>query len=259
MMTRPQILLYVVGMPSDEVRTRHGTYVDWFGRLFAAHEVDIRVFDGHLEPGVAGHLEQLRDVDGVVITGSAASLTTPEPWMNGTLAVIQRAHADDLPLLGVCFGHQLIGAALGGRVVRNPRGWQLASAEIQLNDEGRRDPLFRELPERFGVNLSHQDIVCETSLPSARELRVLAANPKAAIQALAVGPRMRGVQFHPEFSGAITSAYVHARRAVLIEGAQLTGVAEDHPDHVLSLVRDSPEGERVMHNFVSEFVLPAHA
>ncbi|ACY16285.1 glutamine amidotransferase-related protein [Haliangium ochraceum] len=253
-MSRKQVLLYVVGAPSEDVRAEFGTYIDWFARLFAAHDIDVRFFDGHLEAGVAGHLSQLRGVDGVVITGSAASLTVPEPWMDATSAMVQRAHGEQMPLLGVCFGHQVIGAALGGRVIRNPRGWQLASADIELNEHGRGDPLFAGLDTRFRVNLSHQDIVCETSLASAPQLRVLAGNPKAAIQALAAGPNMRGVQFHPEFSGPITSAYIKSRHAILAADAHSRQADEDHPDLLLAQVCDSPEGEAVLHNFLTHFV-----
>lgn len=253
-MPRPAVMLYLAGAPSAAVRARFGTYVDWFGRLIAAHEVDMQVFDG-----LGGQMPALDDVDGVVITGSAASLTEPEPWMDTALALVRAAHEARTPLLGVCFGHQLIGAALGGRVVRNPRGWQLATRDVSLTEAGRGDALFAGLPERFPVNLSHQDIVCETSLPEAPRVEVLAGNAKASIQAVAVGPYTRGVQFHPEFSGEVTAAYIEARRALLTEDAVSRDAPEDLPETLLAEVRDSPEGEQVLHNFIAHFVPPRDA
>lgn len=253
-MSRRVILLYVVGAPSSRaVRERFGTFSDWFQAHLARHDrLDVRVFDAY-----TGQMPSLAGVHGVVVTGSPASLTTPEPWMETALALVRLAHAEQTPLLGVCFGHQLIGQALGGRVIRNARGWQLGSYEIGLSDAGLDDPLFAGLPARFRVNLSHQDIVAEESLVGVPGVRVLAGNAKAPIQAMAVGPRMRGVQFHPEFSGPVTAAYIESRREVLAEDARQRGAPEDLPERLLAQVQDCPEGEAVLHNFVTHFVLPA--
>jgi GMP synthase (glutamine-hydrolysing) len=253
-MPRREILLYVVGAPSSSaVRERFGTFSDWFQACLAKHEeLDVRVFDAR-----TGQMPSLAGVHGVVVTGSPSSLTTPEPWMETALALVRLAHAEQTPFLGVCFGHQLIAEALGGRVTRNPRGWQLGSYEIGLTDIGRDDPLFAGLPARFPVNLSHQDIVAEESLAEVPGVRVLAGNAKAPIQALAVGPYMRGVQFHPEFSGPVTAAYIDARREVLAEDARQRRAPEDLPERLLAQVQDCPAGEAVLHNFVTQFVARA--
>jgi GMP synthase (glutamine-hydrolysing) len=253
-MPRREILLYVVGAPSSSaVRERFGTFSDWFQACLAKHEqLDVRVFDAR-----TGQMPSLAGVHGVVVTGSPSSLTTPEPWMETALALVRLAHAEQTPFLGVCFGHQLIAEALGGRVTRNPRGWQLGSYEIGLTDVGRDDPLFAGLPARFPVNLSHQDIVAEESLAEVPGARVLAGNAKALIQALAVGPYMRGVQFHPEFSGPVTAAYIDARREVLAEDARQRRAPEDLPERLLAQVQDCPAGEAVLHNFVTQFVARA--
>ena len=254
-MPRRVILLYVVGAPSSPaVRQRFGDFVDWFQGLLAQHDdLETRVVDATLGPP-DGQAPDLAGVDGIVITGSPASLTAPEPWMDPALALVRTAHAGQTPLLGVCFGHQLIGAALDGRVIRNPRGWALGSYEIALSDAGRDDPLFAGLPARFHVNLSHQDIVDQGSLAHVPGLRVLADNARAAVQALAVGPHTRGVQFHPEFSGPITAAYIEARRETLAEDAMQRDAPEDLPERRLAEVRDCPEGAQVLHNFVTYLV-----
>jgi GMP synthase (glutamine-hydrolysing) len=250
-MSRRVILLYVVGAPSSpSVRERFGNFADWFQALLAQHEdVEARAFDATL-----GHLPDLAGVDGIVITGSPSSLTTPEPWMGPALSLVRTALDGQTPLLGVCFGHQLIGAALDGRVIRNPLGWELGSYEIALSDAGRDDPLFAGLPARFHVNFSHQDIVAEDSLAHVPGARVLAGNAKAAVQALAVGPRLRGVQFHPEFSGPVTAAYVEARREMLTADAEQRHAPDELPDRLLARVRHCREGEQVLHNFVTYFV-----
>lgn len=249
-MPRPVVCLYVVGTPPDPVRAQHGTFEDWFARLLAAHDVDMQPFDG-----CDGHLPDLAAVDAVIITGSPASVTRPEPWMEAAVETIREAHHRRMPLLGVCFGHQLIGAAFGGQVVRNPRGWEMSTFAVSLTGGGRRDPLFDGLPERFDVNLSHEDIVDAATLSPYNGIRVLAGNPKAAVQAVAAGPSIRGVQFHPEFTGPITAAYIHTRWDRLAEDAARRDAPDDGPAHMLAHVRDSPAGEQVLHNFLTHFVL----
>ncbi len=249
-MPHPIVCLYLVGDSRGTVRERFGSFTDWFGRLFAEHRVRVRAFDG-----TTGRLPDDRDeVSGYVITGSAASLTEPEPWMDAAVALIREAHATRTPLLGVCFGHQLIGRAFGGSVVRNPAGWQLRTGDVEITDDGRGDPLFSGLPRRIAVNFSHQDVV-DDSVAGRGEVRVLARNVKAGVAAVAVGEHIRGVQFHPEFSGEVTRAYIDSRRQTLVDESEERGVADDHPDRLLAVTRETPDGRRVFHNFLSNFVL----
>lgn len=249
-MTRRRICLYVTGSPSGPVLERYGDYFDWFSRLTAEHDVDLEAFDG-----TTGRLPDLAgDHDGVVITGSPASLTTPEPWMEATIELIRSAYRQRRPLLGVCFGHQLIGAAFGGSVIRNPAGWQLASRPVTVHERGRDDPLFAGLPDRITVNLSHQDVVAEDTLAPANGVEILASNAKARVAALAAGPTIRGVQFHPEFSGQVTRAYIEARHEILAEESRLNDEPDDHPDALLEQVAECPQGQQVFHNFIDHFV-----
>ena len=252
-MPRRRICLYVAGWPAESVRQRFGTYVDWFARLIAEHDLEVDVFDGTRGTGElpARHAE----LGGIVITGSPASLTAPEPWMEAAIELIRSAYRRRTPLLGVCFGHQLIGAAFGGSVVRNPAGWQLASRAIDLNERGQSDPLFAGLPALLDVNLSHEDIVVGETLAPANGIEILASNAKATVAAVAAGPTIRGIQFHPEFSGEITRTYIQERRHTLARESEQHGAPHDHPDTLLEQVGDSPHGERVFHNFIDHFVL----
>jgi GMP synthase (glutamine-hydrolysing) len=251
-MSRPVVCLYVVGAPPDPIRDRHGSFEDWFARMLAAHRVTMQPFDGR-----GGALPALDRLDGVIITGSPASLTEPEPWMEAAVELIRDAHLLRKPLLGVCFGHQLIGAAFGGQVMRNPRGWEMSTHDIELTSGGRRDPLFDGLPARFGVNLSHEDIVDADTLSPYNGIRVLAGSARSEVQAVAAGASIRGVQFHPEFSGQVAAAYVHARWERLAEDASQRAAPEDMPERLLARARDCPESEQVLHNFLVHFVLPA--
>ena len=75
------------------------------------------------------------------------------------------------------------------------------------------------------------------------------------MQALAAGPVVRGIQFHPEFNGAVTRAYMQRRHEILAEDAASREAPEDHPDRLLPNTRDTPLAEELFHNFVRHFVL----
>jgi GMP synthase (glutamine-hydrolysing) len=245
---RPPICLYVVGAPPAPIASIYGDFADYFGRLFgsvAAWEV----FDGH-----GPTLPHLADYAAVVITGSPASLATPEPWMDAGIELVRRARRQATPLLGVCFGHQLIGAACGAEVVENPAGWELGSYEIEVGDGGRADPLFADLPARFPVNLSHRDIVAATA-DANPALEVLATTRRTQLQVIAAGPNTRGVQFHPEFTAAITRAYLEERRDALASDATRRNAPADQPDRLSERIVDCPVAEQLFANFLRHWVI----
>jgi GMP synthase (glutamine-hydrolysing) len=245
--TRPLVCVYLVGEPPPAVRSALGDFEAWFNRLLAPHGVEGRAVDG-ITSGA-----DPRDYAGIAVSGSPASLAEPEPWMDRAVELVTRAGEVGTPLLGVCFGHQLIGVAAGGRVVHSRLGWEIATREIELTEEGRRDPLFAGLPDRFEVNLSHRDVIDPDSLPAGSGLLPLARNPKAALQAVALGDAIRGVQFHPEFDRAAVSAYVAVRRDDLAADAEARGAPEDHPDRLA--IREAPAARQVFDNWIRHFVL----
>lgn len=248
-----------MGAPDETVSARHGTYVDWFLRLFARHDVQVEPFDATTGQLPHGH----RDFDGVVLTGSPASVTEPENWMEAGVEWIRDAHVTGQPLLGVCFGHQLMAAAFGASVIRNPAGWQLGTRAIELGPRGRDDALFTGLPDRFEVNFVHQDTAAADTISPLNGLHVLASSPRARVAAIAAGPRMRGVQFHPEITRDINCALLERRRDEIMREHEARSAPPDgpddqdsHPDQLLAGMRDTPGGEQVFHNFIEYFIKP---
>ena len=211
-----------------------GGYRTWFEH---AWDGPLELVDGR--PEAQAKIPHPRDHAGIVVSGSAASLATATPaaWMVDAAELVRRAHEVGTPLLGVCFGHQLIGHAFGARVIANPWGWEVGTRSVELTPAGRADPLFAGLPARLRVNLTHRDIIDPATCPA--ELRCLAGNDAATLQAVAVGTHTWGVQFHPEVSGAIMRGYIDARRDVWghLEPAELHASAEDCPD-ALALLRN---------------------
>ena len=142
--------------------------------------------DGVFPPSVSA---STWDADGVVIRGSQTSVYDDRDWIHELTEWFRRVHAADVPTLGVCWGHQFIAQALGGRVVD--------MGEYELGYRGVRrigeDPLFEGIPESFTSFETHSDRVAE--LPPGAS--VLARN-EYGTQAFRVGSAY-GVQFHPEY------------------------------------------------------------
>jgi len=237
------LALYVVGEAPAEVAVKHGDYRDWFERLTAAHGAHLEVIDGR-----AGAPVDPRAYAGLVVSGSAASLTSPEPWMDIALDVLGRAREAGTPVLGVCFGHQLIGVFAGARVVENPRGWEYATTVVELSDRGRRDPLFADLGPTLSANQAHRDEIAPATIGSG--LEVLAGNQRSPVQAIALGDSIRGVQFHPEFTGEVMASYLALRRDDLRADAEQRGLPGNFDDLPCAT---SSEAEHVFGNFIRHF------
>lgn len=130
---------------------------------------------------------------GIVVTGSRACLSDPEPWMTPLLDFLREVAAVRKPLLGICFGHQAIAAALGGPdAVRLAPLGELGWEKIRIE---RPNPLLEGLDPEFRCFLSHFDEVS----PDIEGLEILASSERCPVQAYQVRDRpIWGVQFHPE-------------------------------------------------------------
>ncbi|ALM53230.1 glutamine amidotransferase [Halomonas huangheensis] len=154
-------------------------------------------------------------LSGAVITGSHAMVTDREAWSEALKPWLQQALAVDLPLLGVCYGHQLMADALGGEAGYHPAGRECGSFAIQLEDCAGSDPLFSGLPRTFPAHLTHSQTVL--SAPASAE--ILARNAHDPHQALRYGPHQWSVQFHPEFNAEVMQRYTaHQRDALEQQG-----------------------------------------
>jgi GMP synthase (glutamine-hydrolysing) len=234
---RVKIVILKTGDPVPQVEARRGPFSRWIqegvGDAWrgAWGEVDVR--------GGAS-LDAVRGADAFVVTGSSHSVTERAPWMLRAEAFLREAIAEGRPVLGICFGHQMIAQALGGEVVPSPRGREIGTVEMKRVAD---DPLFEGLAPSFSANSSHVDAVA-TLPPGAR---LLAESDRDPFAAFAVGDRTRCVQFHPEFDGDVMRGYVTAR-AHLIRGEGLDA------DAILSRADDTPAGARILRNFVERFV-----
>jgi GMP synthase (glutamine-hydrolysing) len=175
--SRPRLAL--LDASHDDSDTRRN-----FRRELDADLVEFGAVDGEL-PGDDAYDE----FDGVVVTGSRASVYWDDPWIESLVRWVAGATERDLPVLGVCFGHQVLAEALGGRV-EGMGEFEIGYREVDRVGD---DPLLAGLGERFTVFTTHGDAVAE--LPPDAE--VVAEN-EYGIHGFRKGNAF-GVQFHPEY------------------------------------------------------------
>ena len=179
-----------------------------------------------------GQAIEYNDGDAWIITGSPRSVYEDDSWMLGLEENIRDADVCKKLVLGICFGHHLIAKSLGGKVEKNPKGWELGSYSISLTSYGKYSPLFKNMEKEIIVYESHQDSVI--SMPDGAV--ELAYNQKC-IQAFQLHDTLYSVQFHPEFSWDVMKKYVSIRASA--------GIPVDDPT-----VPESLQGHLILHNFI---------
>lgn len=156
-------------------------------------------------------LPQPDHISAVIISGSHANVTENLPWMEKTSQWLHKAGAAKIPILGICFGHQIIAHSFGGKVGFNPAGLELGLTLLKSTPAAKTDVLFAVLPDQFRAFVSHQQSVLV--LPSGATK--LAFSDEDPNQAFRIDSNIWGVQFHPEFNCDITQAYIDFHREEL--------------------------------------------
>lgn len=241
------ILLLKAGETALPVQLSAGDYECWFFEVFGFSNQRFTLVRPYLGQALP---RRPKDFDALVMTGSPLSAVSPSGWMRRAADYLVEAAAQGVPILGVCFGHQLLGYAYGSPVIVNPNGREIGTVEIDLTPQGRRDPLFEGVPARFCAQATHEDIV--RVLP--RGAVPLARNTNTALQAMAIGAHVRGVQFHPELSPAGMRAVIDVRRERLDTEGQARGEPRgERPRRLFAGLGPSPYGKRILENFLRYF------
>lgn len=211
------VLIIQTGRAPDPIRGRHGDFPHWFRigtRLHHSRLQVINVAEGAVLPPP-------RDVAGAIITGSAAMVTERMPWSENAAGWIRDAMDIDLPMFGVCYGHQLMAHALGGAVDYLEGGREIGTYPIELLGAAAGDAMTARLSTGFRAHTTHEQSVVEPP----KSATVLARSSRDPHQMLRYGTSAVSTQFHPEFNADVMRAYVKRKHADLQrEGADPVSV-----------------------------------
>tara|TARA_R110001606_G_scaffold261206_11_gene409446 strand:+ start:72952 stop:73674 length:723 start_codon:yes stop_codon:yes gene_type:complete len=229
------ILIVKAGSTFPSLKQHYGDFEQWIAHGLG-DGIPIQVTDALAD----SPLPEIADLGGVVISGSHAMVSDELPWMRRLVRWLERAIApgETLPVLGICFGHQLLARLLGGEVADHPLGMEVGTVALRLTEAARADALFSGLWQQPWVQMMHRQSV----LSAPPGVQVLASTGHDSCQAFRYGNSVWGCQFHPEFSADVTRAYVQAMRG--------HGLSDQQADDALPHVRECPQAAGLLGEFV---------
>jgi len=220
-------LLHISGDCSD-------FFIDLFSRY--APDVSLKVYD--VQRG--DYPDSIDECDGYVTTGSAYSVYDDEPWITRFRDFVVELYRGGAKLVGICFGHQMIAEALGGKCERAPGGWGVGVKNVRIVSK---KPWMRPELDSYSIIVSHLDQVC--GLPEGSE--VLGTNGYCPNSMFIVGDQFLGIQGHPEFSAAYTDALMLSRLEKIgsaeVKDARKSLEKEVHSDIITRWIENFLRGE----------------
>lgn len=178
---------------SEQLEGVYGKYPDMFARFLLPVDASLQFITFDAENGELP--DDIHAADAYIITGSRHGVYDGHAWIVGLEQFIQKCYLAKKKIIGVCFGHQLIAQALGGKVIKSPKGWGLGMSHntVLLQKEW-----MQPFQNQLNVFVSHQDQVVE--LPEGAE--VLATSDFCPNYMTQTGSSLLTIQGHPEFTKA---------------------------------------------------------
>lgn len=183
------------GVTPDDLLDTHGTMPEMAQRLFGPLDPSLRFSTWRVVDGAFP--DTVTAADGWLVMGSKHGVYEDLPWMRTLKDFLRGAIAADVPVVGICFGHQILAEAMGGKVVKSERGWGCGVHRYTLSDGG-----------EIAIAAMHQDQVIEVPPDAA----VIATSEFCPIAGLDYGGRALSFQPHPEFADAFVRDLVASRR-----------------------------------------------
>lgn len=194
------------GKSPAQLKADLGDYPDMFVRLLAGRGFEFVVWDVE----ELNFPDNVHDADGWLLTGSRHGAYEPHPFIPPLEDFIRQAYADQVPMVGICFGHQIIAQALGGKVVKYDGGWSVGTQDYDFDGE------------KLRLNAWHQDQVIE--LPE--DAKVIGRNEFCENAALVYDDRALTIQPHPEFDDSFVQGLMDTRAKGVVPDELLTLAAE---------------------------------
>lgn len=230
------ILIVKLGSTIPELAERYGDFEDWIIRGMGLTRKAVTVVD----PTRGEPLPSPNHPAAVIVSGSHAMVTDHEAWSETTALWLHEVVKHNAPILGICYGHQLLAYAFGGEITDNPHGREYGTVRATLTENALNDPLLGAMGPQIWVQTSHTQSVLQ--LPE--DAYLLAQSSRDPHLAFRIGENAWGVQFHPEFDVAATRAYIQRSCADLLSEGQ-------HPQALLAACSPTPCGAQIMRQFAA--------
>lgn len=228
------LVIIKLGDTFPDLAARHGDFEDWIRSGLGKVGVPVEVVDPRQDLALPAN----EDVAAAIVTGSHAMVTDHALWSAATAFWLCKLVLHDIPVLGICYGHQLLAHALGGQVGYHPQGIEIGTVPVRRTAAAANDRLFKDLPAEFPAQVVHRQSVLK--LP--RDAVLLAGNEFEPHQAFRVGDSAWGVQFHPEFSSAAMTGYIEHLAADLERDGR-------HPQQLQKQVSPTSAASQILHSF----------
>ena len=202
-----KIGILATGITPDELIDQHGSYAEMLMQLFdhAQHQFDYELFD--VRDGVFP--QDVERCDGWIITGSKFNVDDDYDWIVKLKQLILDIDAVGNPIVGICFGHQIIAEAFGGKAEAYQGGWGVGLHRYDIIGEPR---FIADAPESFAISAMHRYQVTEK--PDNASL--FAASDFCEYAGLIYGNNILTLQAHPEFNLQYEEALVKMRKGITI-------------------------------------------
>jgi len=214
-----KVIILKTGDTFPAIADELGDFEDWIFLGLGIEKAKIKV----VNVPAGDKLPPVEMCKGVVIAGSHAMVTQDLDWSVAIENWIPSVIKVGAPVLGICYGHQLLARAMGGVVDYHAKGVEIGTAGIKLVNEDMADPLFKGLPKMFSAHVCHSQTIVKLPENAVR----IAENDFEPNHAFRIGPTAWGVQFHPEYDDTIMTAYAKNMEAtVYASGLILSKILE---------------------------------
>ena len=219
-----KIGILLVGRASEDLVEKYGTYAEMLIALINSDEKVFEFETFNILDSVfpKNHLE----CDGWIVTGSPHGVYEDHSWIPTVSQLINDIYNANMPIFGVCFGHQLIAQALGGHVEKSIKGWGLGLHTYKIDNSA---SYMGNLSEELTLNICHQDQVLE--VPEGAT--IYARSQFCENAGFYIQDKVLTMQAHPEFKVDFTEALLNARREVIIP--------KEFTDPALKKLKEVPE------------------
>jgi len=187
---------------SEQFVADHGQYPEMFAKLLLPVEPSLQFVTFDAENSELP--SDIHAADAYLITGSRRGVNDGYPWIEALISFVVKLHEAQKKIVGICFGHQLIAKALGGQVIKSPKGWGVGMSK---NDVRQQKGWMQPYQAQLNILVSHQDQVVE--LP--QEAEVLASSDFCPNYMMQIKSNVLSIQGHPEFSKGYSKDLLDSR------------------------------------------------